>query len=86
MIKARNRCRAFATEGGLCFFPADSNKAAELGRVGGSKKRPAITLSGLQTVFLFTGKLVTRNYLFLTSIYTDDPVDECSGFFANKPS
>ena len=32
-------CRAAATEGGLCFFHANPNKAAELGRVGGRKSR-----------------------------------------------
>jgi len=30
-------CRAAATEGGLCFFHANPNKAAELGRVGGRR-------------------------------------------------
>src|ERR1051326_2558985 len=32
-------CRAAATEGGLCYFHANPNKAAELGRVGGRKSR-----------------------------------------------
>lgn len=32
-------CRAAATEGGLCFFHANPNKAAELGRVGGRRSR-----------------------------------------------
>lgn len=32
-------CRAAATEGGLCFFHANPNKASELGRVGGRKSR-----------------------------------------------
>jgi hypothetical protein len=36
--RAGKRCRAFATEGGLCFFHANPKKAAELGRIGGSKK------------------------------------------------
>jgi hypothetical protein len=40
--KARTKrgepCRAAATEGGLCFFHANPNKAAELGRIGGRKK------------------------------------------------
>jgi len=30
-------CRAAATEGGLCYFHANPNKAAELGRIGGRK-------------------------------------------------
>lgn len=32
-------CRAAATDGGLCFFHANPNKAAELGRVGGRRSR-----------------------------------------------
>jgi hypothetical protein len=32
-------CRAAATSGGLCFFHANPNKAAELGRIGGRKNR-----------------------------------------------
>jgi len=34
-------CRAFATEGGLCFLHTNPNKAAELGRKGGRKNRHA---------------------------------------------
>jgi hypothetical protein len=34
-------CRAAATAGGLCFFHANPNKAAELGRIGGRSKRSA---------------------------------------------
>jgi hypothetical protein len=32
-------CQAAATAGGLCFFHANPDKAAELGRVGGQKNR-----------------------------------------------
>ena len=32
-------CRAAATAGGLCFFHANPKRAAELGRIGGSKNR-----------------------------------------------
>ena len=32
-------CSAAATEGGLCFFHANPNKASELGRIGGRKNR-----------------------------------------------
>jgi hypothetical protein len=32
--KARQRCRAAATAGGLCFFHANPDKASELGREG----------------------------------------------------
>ena len=41
--KAGKPCRAAATAGGLCFFHANPNKASELGRIGGSKRRPAGT-------------------------------------------
>ena len=34
-------CRAAATAGGLCFFHANPNKAAELGRRGGRSNRHA---------------------------------------------
>ena len=37
--KAGKPCQAAATEGGLCFFHANPNKASELGRVGGTKRR-----------------------------------------------
>lgn len=36
--KAGKPSRAAATSGGLCFFHANPNKAAELGRIGGRKK------------------------------------------------
>src|ERR1700694_3470811 len=35
-------CHAAATEGGLCFFHANPNKASELGRIGGRSKRHAV--------------------------------------------
>jgi hypothetical protein len=35
--KEGNPCRAAATEGGLCFFHSNPNKAIELGRIGGKK-------------------------------------------------
>ena len=38
--KAGKPCRAAATEGGLCFFHANPNKASELGRIGGRSRRP----------------------------------------------
>jgi|SRR5580765_1200605 len=37
VTKSGKPCRAAATEGGLCFFHANPNKAAELGRIGGRK-------------------------------------------------
>jgi hypothetical protein len=44
--KAGKPCRAAATEGGLCFFHANPNKAVELGRIGGRRsKRQAATAS-----------------------------------------
>jgi hypothetical protein len=38
LTKNGKSCRAAATEGGLCFFHANPNKASELGRVGGRSK------------------------------------------------
>jgi hypothetical protein len=35
--KTGKPCHAAATSGGLCFFHANPNKAAELGRIGGKK-------------------------------------------------
>ena len=37
LTKKGKPCRAAATEGGLCFFHANPNRAAELGRIGGRK-------------------------------------------------
>jgi hypothetical protein len=39
--KAGKPCRAAATEGGLCFFHTNPDKASELGRIGGRKNRHA---------------------------------------------
>lgn len=43
--KRGNPCRAAATAGGLCYFHANPNKASELGRIGGSKRRRAVQSS-----------------------------------------
>jgi hypothetical protein len=43
--KSGKPCQAAATAGGLCFFHANPNKAAELGRRGGRSKRSAGTES-----------------------------------------
>ena len=37
MTKKGKPCGAAATDGGLCFFHANPNKAAELGRIGGKQ-------------------------------------------------
>ncbi len=39
VTKQGTRCRAFPTEGGLCFFHANPTKAAQLGQLGGRKNR-----------------------------------------------
>jgi len=39
--KSGKPCRAAATEGGLCFFHTNPNKASELGRIGGRSNRHA---------------------------------------------
>jgi hypothetical protein len=44
--KAGKPCRAATTDGGLCFFHANPNKASELGRIGGRSKRHVAAESG----------------------------------------
>jgi hypothetical protein len=39
LTKSGRPCQAAATEGGLCYFHANPNKASELGRIGGRSKR-----------------------------------------------
>ncbi len=39
VAKSGKPCQAAATAGGLCFFHANPNKASELGRIGGGRKR-----------------------------------------------
>lgn len=41
-------CRAAATAGGLCFFHANPNKASQLGRIGGRRKRPVIIAEAVE--------------------------------------
>jgi hypothetical protein len=41
--RAGKPCPAAATPGGLCYFHANPNKAAELGQIGGRSKRPVGT-------------------------------------------
>jgi hypothetical protein len=42
LTKKGKPCRAAATEGGLCFFYANPEKAAELGRIGGRRNSRVI--------------------------------------------
>ena len=44
--KAGKPCGAAATDGGLCFFHANPNKASELGRIGGRSNRYAVAEGG----------------------------------------
>jgi hypothetical protein len=41
LTKNGQPCRAAATEGGLCLFHANPDKASELGRIGGRRNRHA---------------------------------------------
>jgi hypothetical protein len=41
LAKSGKPCRAAATEGGLCFFHGNPDKASELGRIGGRSNRHA---------------------------------------------
>jgi hypothetical protein len=69
--KAGKPCRAAATPGGLCFFHANPNKAAELGRIGGRKKYDASTgdtvplppLDNVTAIRDTAGRLIEEMYL-----------------------
>jgi len=43
-------CRAAATAGGLCFFHANPDKAAELGRKGGRKNRHFVAVANADSL------------------------------------
>ena len=42
--KSGKPCRAAASEGGLCFFHGNPNKASELGRIGGRNNRHLLAI------------------------------------------
>src|ERR1700722_14448612 len=44
--KRGDPCRAAATEGGLCFFHGNPDKASQLGRIGGRSRHQAASESG----------------------------------------
>jgi hypothetical protein len=44
--KAGKACGAAASDGGLCFFHANPNKASELGRIGGRSHGHAVAEGG----------------------------------------
>ena len=46
LTRAGKHCRARATEGGLCYFHANPNRAVELGRLGGRKSHRQQTDGG----------------------------------------
>jgi len=68
--KTGESCRAAATSGGLRFFHANPNKAAELGRIGGRTKSrlpaevsdPLPKLDNLSAVRDAVGKLIADVY------------------------
>jgi hypothetical protein len=68
--KCGKPCQAAATEGGLCFFHANPNKASELGRIGGKSKRllagesaePLPTLDNACAVRDAVGRLIADVY------------------------
>lgn len=63
-------CRAAATDGGLCFFHSNPNKAAELGRVGGRKNRRM--LSNIDTTPALKTATAVRDMVekLISEIYT----------------
>jgi hypothetical protein len=70
LTKKGKACRAAATEGGLCFFHANPNKASELGRIGGRSRRDSVgensdplpTLDNAIAVRDTVGRLITDVY------------------------
>jgi hypothetical protein len=70
LTKKGKPCRAAATKGGLCFFHANPNKASELGRIGGRRKRysigenadPLPTLDSAVAVRETVARLITDTY------------------------
>jgi amino acid transporter len=70
--KSGKPCQAAATEGGLCFFHANPNKASELGRIGGRSNRHSVTgsadpLPKLETAMAVreaVGKLIADVYAY----------------------
>lgn len=63
-------CRAAATEGGLCFFHSNPDKAAELGRIGGTKNRytfvaedrPPLAIESVKEVQTTLSRLIDEVY------------------------
>ena len=70
LTRSGKRCRAAATEGGLCHFHANPNKASELGRIGGRSRRistpdnpdPLPTLDNALAVRSTLARLITDVY------------------------
>ncbi len=68
--KTGKPCQAAATAGGLCFFHANPNKAKELGRKGGRRKRymhpdtvdPLPKLESAKTVKETVARLIDEVY------------------------
>ena len=63
-------CRAAATDGGLCFFHSNPDKAAELGRIGGLKNRymfvaedrPPLAIESVKEVQTTLSRLIQEVY------------------------
>jgi hypothetical protein len=53
-------CKAAATEGGLCFFHANPQKVAELGRLGGRRNRRAVAIDSAACPPLTDNESVVR--------------------------
>ena len=59
--KAGKPCRAAATAGGRCFFHANTNKAAELGRMGGLKNRHIVADAAVPALPPLDSAVAVRN-------------------------
>lgn len=62
IAKSGKPCRAAATAGGLCFFHANPNKAAELGRLGGRSKNQVV-IEGLDPLPALDNAVAVRDTL-----------------------
>lgn len=67
-------CQAAATAGGLCFFHANPNKAAEMGRIGGRKNRH-VTAGAADPLPVLDNALAVRETVarLIADVYSGKP-------------
>jgi hypothetical protein len=84
LTKAGKPCRAAATEGGLCFFHANPNKASELGRIEGRRNRQA-ALENVDELPTLDSAMAVRNVndRVITEIYSGKRSPGCATALAS---